>query len=80
MFTLYSVDDGELVVRSSDPADIGRVFRLLNYDLPVPSGTVIHDVYVTIHKSLLTEGESHAKINEDRGDPTEFADNLELPF
>lgn len=79
MFTLYSVDDESLVVRSADPGDIGRVFRLLNYDLPVPSGTRINAVYVTILKTLLTEENSNAKINEPRHEP-DSEPEPELPF
>lgn len=79
MFTLYSTDEDELVVRSADPGDIARIFRLLGYDLPVPSGVRICSVYVTIHKQTLTEENSHAKINEDWGDSS-ASDELELPF
>jgi len=60
MFTLYSVDDEQLVVRSADPGDIARIFRLLHYDLPVPSATRINAVYVTIIRETLTEQNSNA--------------------
>jgi len=77
MFTLYSVDDGELVVRSADPGDIARVFRLLNYDLPVPNGCRINAVYVTILRETLTGESSNAKINNDQPEPDSGA-QLEL--
>jgi len=79
MFTLYEVDDEAIVVRSSDSGDIARVFRLLGYDLPVPSGTRITDVYVTIHKQALTGETSNAKINNDQHEP-DFELDPELPF
>jgi len=79
MFTLYSVDDGELVVRSADSGDIARVFRLLNYDLPLPNGCRINAVYVTILRTPLTGENSHAKINDPQREPDTEAE-LELPF
>lgn len=78
MFTLYQVDDGELVVRSADPGDIARVFRLLNYDLPVPSGCRITDIYVTIHKQHLTEQNLNTNSTLPQHECSDVQD--ELPF
>jgi len=79
MFTLYEVDDDRLVVRSADSGDIARVFRLLNYDLPVPTGTRINAIYVTILKETLTEENSNAKINDPQREPDPEPEP-ELPF
>jgi len=79
MFTLYEVEDDRIVVRSADSGDIARVFRLLNYDLPVPSGTRINAIYVTILKETLTEENFNAKINDTRPEP-ECESEPELPF
>lgn len=79
MFTLYEVDDDRLVVRSADSGDIARVFRLLNYDLPVPSGTRINAIYVTILKETLTEENCNAKINDPQHEPAGELQS-ELPF
>jgi len=79
MFTLYEVDDDRLVVRSADSGDIARVFRLLNYDLPVPTGTRINAIYVTILKETLTDENSNAKINDPQHEPGAESEP-ELPF
>jgi len=68
-----------VVVRSADSGDIARVFRLLGYDLPVPAGTRINSIYVTIYKETLTAENSNAKINDPQPEPDHEADP-ELPF
>jgi len=78
MFTLRAVEDDQITLGSEDSGDIARVFRLLGYDLPIDPGTRIDYVFVTIYKTLLTEGASNAKITRPRADPTETIDDL--PF
>jgi len=78
-WTLRAVEDDQLTVGSEDSGDIARVFRLLKYDLPVPSGTRITAVFVTIFKQTLTEVDSHAKITS-RGDDSDSELEPELPF
>jgi len=80
MFTLYDVEDDRIVVRSADSGDIARVFRLLGYDLPVPTGTRINSIYVTILKETLTGENSHAKINDPGDDSHQEWVEPELPF
>lgn len=55
MFTLRAVEDDYIVLASRDSGDIARVFRLLGYDLPIPSGRRVPEVHVTIFKEELTE-------------------------
>lgn len=76
MFTLYEVEDDRLIVRSADPGDIARVFRLLHYDLPLPTGTRINSVYVTILREDLTGQINSTNINEPRPEPPD--DQAEL--
>jgi len=78
MFTLRAVEDDQIVLGSDDSGDIGRVFRLLGYDLPIDNGTRIDYVFVTICKTRLTEGASNAKINDPRDDSSVTQDDL--PF
>lgn len=79
MFTLYEVDDDHIVVRSADSGDIARVFRLLNYDLPVPSGTRLNSVYVTIYREPLDKQDSHDENEQGSGDAISELEP-ELPF
>jgi len=78
-WTVRVIEDEFIVLGSEDAADIGRVFRLLQYDLPVDSGTRITTVYVTIHKEILTEENFNAKINDPQREPDSGARD-ELPF
>jgi len=73
------VEDDSITLQTEDSGDIGRVFRLLGYDLPIESGTRITHVFVTIHKQVLTERNSHAKITS-RGDDPASEPEPELPF
>lgn len=78
MFTIYEVEDDRIVVRSADSGDIARVFRLLNYDLPIGNGVRINSVYVTILKEDLTEENHNAKLTEDQREPDPAAEPSQL--
>jgi len=79
MFTLALVEDDHIVVSSADSGDIARVFRLVGYDLPVPNGTRITHVAITIYKDSLTEENFNAKSTYPEHEPDSDAGS-ELPF
>jgi len=79
MFTLSLIEDDHIVLASGDSGDIARVFRLVGYDLPVPNGTRITHVAITIYKDHLTEENSNAKSTYPPHELDREAD-LELPF
>lgn len=78
-FTLRAVEDDLIALGSSDPGDIGRVFRLLGYDLPVDPGTRITYVCVTIAKETLTAGSARTNLQLERPEPDADTQD-ELPF
>lgn len=64
MFTLFEVDDGMIELVSRDSGDFARVFRLLNFDVPLPSKHGIQAVKVTIFRESLDKEDLHAKTQE----------------
>jgi len=77
-WTIRAVDDEQITLGSNDSGDIARVFRLLGYDLPIDPGTRLEYVFVTIYKTTLTEGASHARITSTGDDSSVTQDDL--PF
>lgn len=64
VFTLKEVDDGYIVLKSTDPGDFARVFRLLDFDVPVPSKHGIYEVNVVILRGTLDTEDLYAKTQE----------------
>jgi len=79
MFTVRLIEDDHVTLASEDSGDIARVFRLLKYDLPVPNGTRITHVAITIYKDPLTEQKSNAKSTYPQHEPDSDAED-EFPF
>lgn len=84
MFTICAVDDASITLRSSDPATVGRVLRMLDVEWQAPHRAK-PEVFVTIYAPALDEEISHAKITIDPSpeavEQSEFSLGFdELPF